>query len=112
MDAPTGATPPSNPPVSVQPPATPTPMLSGHPPVEPATLGFLQVASYSDRTNAERMLQRLQQAGVEHAELVSVLVADQELWRVHVGPLRADDAEIVAAHMDALGFGRPPFFKE
>ena len=58
------------------------------------------------------MLQRLQQAGVDKAELVSVQVAGQILWRVHVGPLRADEAETTAEHLDALGFGHPPFFKD
>jgi len=95
-----------------EPTASTTPEQFGRPPIEPSTLGFLQVASYSDRANAERMLQRLQQAGVEHAELVSVQVAEQTLWRVHIGPMRAVDAEVVASRMDALGFGRPPFFKE
>ncbi|MDP4157898.1 MAG: septal ring lytic transglycosylase RlpA family protein, partial [Bacillota bacterium] len=66
------------------------------PPIDASTLGFLQVASYSDRGNAERMLQRLQQAGVDKAELVSVQIDAQVLWRVHVGPLRADEAERVA----------------
>ena len=80
--------------------------------IEPSTRGSLQLASYTDRGNAERMLQRLQQAGVDKAELVSVQVAGQILWRVHVGPLRADEAETTAEHLDALGFGHPPFFKD
>jgi rare lipoprotein A len=83
-----------------------------HPTIDASTLGFLQVASYSDRGNAERMLQRMQQAGVEKAELVSVQIDGQTLWRVHVGPLRADEAERIAEHLDALGFGHPPFFKD
>ena len=93
------------------PPPSATP-LPGHPLLDPATRGFLQVASYGDRSHAEHMMQRLQQAGVEHVELVSVQVADQTWWRVHVGPLRADEADTVAAHLDELGFGTPPFFKE
>ncbi len=109
---PASATRASNPLPTAEPPVTTTSEPPGRAPIEPSTLGFLQVASYSDRANAERMLQRLQKAGVEHAELVPVQVADQALWRVHIGPMRADDAEVVASHMDALGFGRPPFFKE
>ena len=112
MDPPASATRDSNPAAPAERPATTTSELRGRSPIEPSTLGFLQVASYSDRANAERMLQRLQQAGLGNAELVSVQVADQALWRVHIGPLRADDAEAVASRMDALGFGRPPFFKE
>ncbi|HEY2345383.1 MAG TPA: septal ring lytic transglycosylase RlpA family protein [Xanthomonadaceae bacterium] len=110
------ATPTPAPPVASIPPPhaatnTPVPQI-GHPAIDPSTRGFLQLASYGDRGNAERMLQRLQQAGIEHAELVSVQVADQTLWRVHVGPMRADQAEDVAARLESLGFGHPPFFKE
>jgi len=92
--------------------ATPAQPLTGHPRMESSTRGFLQVASYGDRANAERMLQRLQQAGVEHAELLSVQVNGQTLWRVHVGPYSADEAARVAERLDALGFGNPPFFKD
>jgi rare lipoprotein A len=86
--------------------------LTDRPSIEPSTQGFLQVASYGDRANAEHMLQRLQHAGIEHAELIPVQVAAQTMWRVHIGPVRADEAEIVAQHLDTLGFGYPPFFKE
>lgn len=86
--------------------------LPERPLIEPSTRGFLQLASYSDRANAERMLQRVQQAGVDKVELVSVQIDGQILWRVHVGPLRADEAERVAEHLDTLGFGNPPFFKD
>ena len=58
------------------------------------------------------MLQRLQQAGIGHAELVPVQVAEQTMWRVHIGPMRADEAAGVAARLQALGFGAPPFFKD
>jgi rare lipoprotein A len=91
---------------------TSAPTAPERPPIDASTLGFLQVASYSDRGNAEHMLQRLQQAGVDRAELVSVQIDGQTLWRVHVGPLHADEAERVAQHLDALGFGHPPFFKD
>ena len=82
------------------------------PTIDASTLGFLQLASYTDRGNAVRMLQKLQQAGVDKVEIVSVQIDGQTLWRVHVGPLRADEAERVAEHLDALGFGHPPFFKD
>jgi len=110
--APTVAAQPATIMTGESPATTMTQPLIGHPVIEPSTIGFLQVASYSDRGNAEHMLQRLQQAGVEHAELIPVQVADQTMWRVHIGPLRADDADSVARQLDALGFGIPPFFKE
>ena len=82
------------------------------PAIDASTLGFLQLASYTDRGNAVRMLQRLQQADVDKVEIVSVQIDGQTLWRVHVGPLRADEAERVAERLDAMGFGHPPFFKD
>jgi rare lipoprotein A len=91
---------------------TPAQPLAAHPRIDPSTRGFLQVASYGDRANAEHMLQRLQQAGVEHAELLSVQVNGLTLWRVHIGPYSADEAAHVAERLDALGFGNPPFFKD
>ncbi|MEO7478542.1 MAG: septal ring lytic transglycosylase RlpA family protein [Lysobacteraceae bacterium] len=93
-------------------PSTPTvgPMI-GPAIIAPTTRGFLQLASYTDRGNAERMLKRLLDASIKNAELVSVQVGGQTLWRVHVGPFSADEAERVAEQLDTLGFGHPPFFK-
>ncbi|MBS0455716.1 MAG: septal ring lytic transglycosylase RlpA family protein [Proteobacteria bacterium] len=92
-------------------PPTTAPQV-GRPAIDPSTVGFLQVASYGDRDNAEHMRERLQRAGIGPVELVAVQVADRQMWRVHVGPLRADAADALSERMQALGFGEPPFFKQ
>ena len=99
----------NEPPAIVPTPATLPPEPAA---IDPDTVGFLQIGSYNDAGNANRMLTRLIQAGVEHAEVVVVQVNGQNLWRVHVGPYSADEAEHVAERLDALGFGHPPFFKK
>ena len=105
----TAATAAVNPPATM--PLAPLPQPE-HPPIAADTVGFLQIGSYTDAGNADRMLARLMQAGVEHAEVVVVQVNGQGLWRVHVGPFSAEQAERVAEQLDALGFGHPPFFKK
>ncbi len=79
---------------------------------DPSALGYLQVGSFGDRDNAQRLLQRLQQAGIAQVELVPVQVADQQMWRIHVGPMRADQAASVAARVRELGLGNPSFFHQ
>ena len=100
-----------NAPARAAPPAPAVGPMIGPAIIAPTTRGFLQLASYTDRGNAERLLKRLLDAGIKNAELVSVQVGGQTLWRVHVGPFSADEAERVAKQLDALGFGYPPFFK-
>lgn len=103
------ATPTDASPRPAAPVATPSIAASG---LDPATIGFLQVGSYGDRDNAQRMSQRLQQAGIGPVQLVAVQVGMQTLWRVHVGPLRADEAAAIAARMQAQGMSAPPFFRQ
>lgn len=75
-------------------------------------MGFLQVGSFGDQANAQKMMDRLHAAGIAPLELVPVQVAGQQMWRVHVGPMRADEASAMAARMALLGLGTPPFFKQ
>lgn len=79
---------------------------------DPATIGFLQVGSFGDQANARRMLARLQQAGISPVRLVPVQVGTLTMWRVHVGPLRADAAAVVSARMQELGMGAPSFYRQ
>jgi len=116
----------STPPVaanSPSPAASPSPMAipanaAAMPPtaaaasIDPATIGFLQVGSFGDQANAQRMVQRLQQAGIERVQLIPVQIGTQSMWRVHIGPLRADEAPAITARMRAQGLSAPPFFRQ
>ena len=73
-------------------------------------LGYLQIASFGERDNAQRLLQRLRDAGIAGSALRAVEVDGRTLWRVAIGPLQAAAAAGVAAQVEALGLGHPVFF--
>ncbi len=68
----------------------------------------LQVASFSARSNADRALTMLRGAGIDTARLLDGAASNgQKVWRLRVGPLRADAAPELAARIVGLGFGQP-----
>lgn len=64
----------------------------------------LQVASFATRDNAERNRERLQQAGVDGAQVLSAQVGGQTIWRVRVGPVPVQAEPDLVARLAALGF--------
>jgi rare lipoprotein A len=72
--------------------------------------GYLQVASFGARDNAEHLRSRLRDAGIDGAALREVDIDGRALWRVLIGPLQAAAAAQVAAHVEAMGLGHPQFF--
>lgn len=67
---------------------------------------WLQVGSFRDHDNAERLRRGLQTAGVERVELQPALVASQTIWRVRVGPLLGEALLREMEHLAALGLER------
>ena len=51
---------------------------------------FAQVGAFSDQTNAERMMQRLQRSGFANAAIVSDALGADTVHRVRIGPLDGD----------------------
>ncbi len=74
--------------------------------------GYLQIASFALRDNAEHLLTRLRAAGIAGAALREVDVDGRTLWRVTVGPLQAVAAPRIAGQVEALGLGHPAFVSE
>ena len=72
--------------------------------------GYLQIASFGEHDNAERLLARLRAAGIAGAALHEVEVDGRALWRVTIGPLQAAAAAGIADQVEALGLGHPAFF--
>jgi len=72
--------------------------------------GYLQIASFGEHDNAERLLARLRAAGIAGAALREVEVDGRALWRVTIVPLQAAAAAGVAQQVEALGLGHPAFF--
>jgi rare lipoprotein A len=69
---------------------------------------FLQVASFSQHDNAQRMQQQLISAGVRNVDLQRADVDGQTLWRVRVGPYgRSSNLERARQKIRSLGLGEP-----
>lgn len=94
------ATPISSPPTRV----AFDPSISSGRPVNGDTV-VLQVASFATRDNAERALARLQQAGIDNAQVVDGIVNSQSIWRLRVGPLPIPSEFGIIARLAGLGFG-------
>lgn len=54
----------------------------------PAELMFVQVGAFSQRDNAEKLMQRLRASGFANPSLVSEAQARREMHRVRLGPIR------------------------
>lgn len=67
---------------------------------------WLQVGSFRDRDNAERLRRRLRTAGVERVELQPAQVASETIWRVRVGPLLGQALLREMERLAALGLER------
>ena len=92
--------------IAVQPAPASAPIASS----ADAQSGYLQIASFGEHDNAERLLVRLRAAGIAGAALREVEVDGRALWRVTVGPLQAAAAAGIADQVEALGLGHPAFF--
>jgi rare lipoprotein A len=69
---------------------------------------FLQVASFSQHDNAERMQRQLVNAGLRNVDLQRADVDGNTVWRVRVGPYgRASNLERARDKIRGLGLGEP-----
>lgn len=72
----------------------------------------LQVASFSTRDNATRLVERLSAAGIAGARVLDASTSAQSVWRVRIGPVPAAQAEQLADRVAALGLERPRFLRD
>ena len=93
-------------------PIASTHALASTSPAADSGSGYLQIASFALRDNAEHLLQRLRTAGIAGAALREVDVDRRTLWRVTVGPLQAAAVPRIAGQVEALGLGHPAFVSE
>jgi rare lipoprotein A len=80
----------------------PAVVTSGHPGI------YLQVGAFSDADNAERVAQRLRQAGLGTVQVTDAEINGQHVRRVRVGPLAdVNSADQVSARIEGMGLPRP-----
>ncbi len=89
--------------------AWPTPMPMPMPtptpaPVSPPTL-YIQVGAYADASNAQRVVERLQAAGIDSAFSLASVSGARPLRRVRVGPIASvEQFDSIAARLATLGY--------
>lgn len=73
---------------------------------------MVQVGAYRDESNARRIADQLQAAGVDAVLVEPVRVHEGKVWRVRVGPVPATALERVLGSIRALGLPSPRVFSE
>ncbi|OOG53348.1 septal ring lytic transglycosylase RlpA family protein [Rhodanobacter sp. C03] len=69
---------------------------------------YLQVGAFSDADNAEKVAQRLRQAGLGTVQVSDAEINGQHVRRVRVGPLAdVNSADQVSARIEGMGLPRP-----
>jgi len=89
--------------------ALPTPAPTPIPTPTPATLSppalYIQVGAYADASNAERVVARLQAAGINPAFSLATISDSRPLRRVRVGPIASvEQFDSLAARLATLGY--------
>jgi cell division protein FtsN len=70
----------------------------------------VQVGSFGDRMNAERLVQRLADAGLDGAELDHAIVGERSVWRVRFPAQAVEAAQALAARILDSGLATPRLF--
>jgi rare lipoprotein A len=71
---------------------------------------IVQVGSFGDRANAERLVRRLDDAGFGGAELDHAIVGERSVWRVRFPAQALDAARALADRLAASGLVAPRLF--
>jgi len=64
---------------------------------------YVQVGSYSDKDNAQRVAERLRDAGIDDVDLDRAEVSGRPVWRVRIGPVRGEKIDRVFAELRRIG---------
>ncbi len=80
---------------------------------ESSTQTWLQVGSFGNKDNAQRLADRLESADLDDVDIQRARVGGGKVWRVRIGPLAGREAaDRIAARVRALGLGHPAVVAE
>lgn len=69
---------------------------------------FLQLGAFADRGNAQRVVEKIERAGLGRVTVVTTRINDREIHRVRLGPLPSvEAADALVARIEQLGLGTP-----
>jgi rare lipoprotein A len=72
----------------------------------------VQVGSFGEKSNAKRLADRLQDAGVDDVDIDHAEVAGQDVWRVRIGPVSLEKLADLLQHLRQLDLPNPRVFSE
>ena len=73
---------------------------------------FVQVGSFADKSNARRLADRLEDAGLGDVDLDHAQIGEQDVWRVRIGPVRGHELASLLERLRQLGLPNPHVFSE
>lgn len=73
---------------------------------------IVQVGSFSKKDNAKRVARQLKKAGIADVDLDHAKVNGQDVWRVKVGPVKANLLSMLIDNIRGLGFSDTRVFSE
>jgi rare lipoprotein A len=79
--------------------SAPMPVLTGQ--------RWVQVGSFADKDNAQRLASRLRDADIDGVDLDKVEVSDRDLWRVRIGPVAGERVPSLLDRLRGLGLANP-----
>jgi rare lipoprotein A len=66
---------------------------------------YIQVGAFADQNNAQRVIDRLQSAGLPHVFSLAGSASGRRLRRVRIGPIATvEEFDQLAARLSALGY--------
>ncbi|MGB0135090.1 septal ring lytic transglycosylase RlpA family protein [Dokdonella sp.] len=69
---------------------------------------FLQLGAFSDRANAEQVVQKVERAGIGKVRIVTTRIENREMYRVRLGPIASvAQADAMVERIEAMGLGTP-----
>lgn len=69
---------------------------------------FVQLGAFADRSNAQAIVQRIAQAGLGRASIVTTRIDSRQIHRVRMGPLQSvAEADALVIRLEKQGLGMP-----
>jgi rare lipoprotein A len=73
---------------------------------------LVQVGSFGEKSNATRLADRLQDAGVDDVDVDHAEVGGNDVWRVRIGPVDVEKLARLLEHLRQLDLPNPRVFSE
>lgn len=80
--------------------------------LRPGSDAIVQVGAFGEKSNARRLADRLQSAGVDGVDVDQADVSGRDVWRVRIGPVQLADLTALLARLRQLDLPEPRVFSQ